>query len=61
MTYNNVDSVVATMVATQTLDNGCVELMLPDDLSEVIRLWPLLSNEIKRAVIALVRSAGEVF
>lgn len=32
-------------------------MMIPDNLSEVIRLWPLLPNEIKRAVLALVRTA----
>ena len=54
--YDDAETSVARQVATQSVDTGCDGMMIPDDLSEVIRLWPLLPNEIKRAVLTLVRS-----
>jgi hypothetical protein len=36
-------------------------VMIPDDLSELIRLWPMLDEAIRSAVLALVRSVGKVF
>jgi hypothetical protein len=55
--YDDAETSVARQVATQSVDAGCDGMMIPDNLSEVIRLWPLLPNEIKRAVLALVRTA----
>ncbi len=58
-TYDDAETSVAPQVATQSVDAGCDEMMIPDDLSEVIRLWPMLQNEIRRAVLALVRTARQ--
>jgi hypothetical protein len=48
---------VAPEVALGTGGNRCVELMIPDDLSELIRLWPMLNEEVRSAVLALARAA----
>ena len=50
------DSSVAPEVAILTDDNGCIELMLPDDLSELIHLWPMLDEEMRPALLSIVRA-----
>ena len=53
--YALVQSSVAPQVAILTDDNGCVEVIIPDDLSELIRLWPMLDEAIRSALLALAR------
>ena len=53
--YVDSNSSVAPKVALKTRDSGCVELMLPDDLSELIQLWPKLDEAIRSALLAVAR------
>ena len=57
--YALVQSSVAPQVAILTDDNGCVEVMIPDDLSELIRLWPMLDEAIRSALLALARVGSD--
>ena len=57
--YALVQSSVAPQVAILTDDNGCLEVMIPDDLSELIRLWPMLDEAIQSALLALARVGSD--
>jgi hypothetical protein len=54
--YDDSNPSVAPEVALNTLDNGWVELKLPDDLSGLILLWPKQHEAMKSALLALVRA-----
>ena len=54
--YVDEETSVAQQVATQSVDASCSGVMIPDDLSEVIRLWPQLPPEVKQAILTLVQS-----
>ena len=54
--YEDAETSVAQQVATQSVDANCNGMMIPDDLSEVIRLWPQLPPEVKQAILTLVQS-----
>ena len=49
------DSSVAPEVAILTVENRCVEVMIPDDLSELIQLWPILDEAIRSALLTVAR------
>ena len=49
------NSSVAPEVAILTDDNRRVEMILSDDLSELLQLWPMLKETARSALLALVR------
>tara|TARA_R110002072_G_scaffold179059_1_gene334992 strand:- start:14381 stop:14527 length:147 start_codon:yes stop_codon:yes gene_type:complete len=46
------------MVALGSPERDRESVTLPDDLSEVVQLWPGLSNEIRNAVLAIIRQSS---
>ncbi len=56
--YVDRDCVVAPMVALGSPERDRESVTLPDDLSEVVQLWPGLSNEIRNAVLAIIRQSS---
>ena len=55
---DDADSSVAPEVAILTDDDRCVEVMLPDDLSELIQHWPMLDTAMRSALLAMVRAGA---
>ncbi len=64
---DNVNSVVATLVATGTPDNACESTLLDDDLGQLIEAlpadlalvmscWEKLSEDARKSLVALVQT-----
>ena len=56
VTYDNPDSVVATLVAIKAADMTLEYLIVPDDLREVINSWNALTESVQASILTIIRA-----